>query len=90
MSGVSATVDDGDADVHATHADRSLIEGQRVGRYLVLRDLERRVHAVAAGCVTALCETDDGSTLLMRAGGRLLHVPRDLATVLAWLDGRGS
>lgn len=65
-----------------------LSEGERVGRFVVLRDIEGRTHAVAAGSVGAVCETDDG-TLLMLPGARLLHVPRPLATVLAWLDGRG-
>ena len=64
-----------------------LSEGERVGRFVVLRDIEGRTHAVAAGSVGAVCETDDG-TLLMLPGARLLHVPRPMATVLAWLDGR--
>ena len=63
-----------------------LSEGERVGRFVVLRDIEGRTHAVAAGSVGAVCETDDG-TLLMLPGARLLHVPRPMATVLAWLDG---
>lgn len=64
-----------------------LSEGERVGRFVVLRDTDGRVYAVAAGSVAALCETDDGA-MLMLPGARLLHVPRTLATVLAWLDGR--
>ena len=66
-----------------------LSEGERVGRFVVLHDIEGRTHAVAAGAVGAVCETDDG-TLLMLPGGRLIHVPRPMATVLAWLDGRSS
>ena len=69
-------------------APRELSEGERVGRFVVLRDLDGRVHAVSAGSVGAVCETDDG-TMLMLPGARLLHVPHSLATVLAWLDGRG-
>ena len=70
------------------HAGRDRSEGERVGRFVVLRDVEGRIYTVAAGSVAAVCETDDG-TLLMLPGARLLHVPRPLATVLAWLDGRG-
>ena len=70
------------------YAGRELSEGERVGRFVVLRDIEGRVHAVAAGSVGAVCETDDG-TLLMLPGARLLHVPRPMVMVLAWLDGRG-
>ena len=70
------------------YAGRDLSEGERVGRFVVLRDIEGRIHAVAAGFVGAVCETDDG-TLLMLPGARLLHVSQPMATVLAWLDGRG-
>lgn len=62
-------------------------EGQRVGRFVVLRDLDGSLHAVAAGAVGAVCRTEDGSLLLL-PGGRMIHVGRPLATVLAWLDGR--
>ena len=43
MSGVDDEVD--------ARAVRELSEGQRVGRFVVLRDIEGRVHAVAAGSV---------------------------------------
>ena len=66
----------------------SLEDGQRIGRFVVLRDLGGQVHAVSAGSVGAVCETDDGSLLLL-PGGRLIQVGQSLATVLAWLDGRG-
>ena len=69
-------------------ADSTLHEGERVGRFVVLRDVDGRIHAVAAGSVGAVCETDDG-TLLMLPGGRMVHVPQVMAVVLAWLDGRG-
>lgn len=65
-----------------------LADGARVGRFVVVRDMDGRTHAVAAQSVAAACETDDG-TVLMLPGGKLVHVPRALATVLDWLDGRG-
>jgi hypothetical protein len=61
-----------------------LAEGTRVGRFVILRDLEGRTHAVAAGAVAAVCETDDGA-LLMLPGGRMVHVPQGLGVVLGWL-----
>ena len=66
-----------------------LQEGERVGRFVVFRDLDGQVHAVAAGSVGAVCQTDEGAIILL-PGGRLIHSGRSLATVLAWLDGRGS
>ncbi len=68
--------------------DGGLHTGERVGRFVVLRDIEGNTHAVASGSVAAACQTDDG-TLLMLPGGRMVHVPQPLAMVLAWLDGRG-
>jgi hypothetical protein len=65
-----------------------LQEGQRVGRFVVLHDLDGHVHAVAAGSVGAVCATDEGAIVLL-PGGRLIHVGRPMETVLAWLDGRG-
>ncbi len=72
----------------ADHGKRPLLEGTRIGRFVVLRDLEGRSLAVAAGSVTAVSETDDGA-LLMLSGGRMVQVPQAMETVLAWLDGRG-
>ena len=64
-----------------------LEEGDRVGRFLILRDQDGCLHAVAAGAVSVLREADDG-TLLMLSGGRMLSVPRAMRTLLEWLDGR--
>ena len=67
---------------------QDLQEGERVGRYVILRDIEGTRLAVAPGSIAAVCETENG-TLLMLPGGRLTHIPHPLAVVLAWLDGRG-
>ena len=68
-------------------AGERLDEGERIGRFVVLRDREGTLHAVAAGAVGAICEVDDGS-LLMLSAGRLLQVSQPLTTILRWLDGR--
>ena len=68
--------------------DDCLEEGERIGRFLILRDQDGCLHAVAAGAVSVLREADDG-TLLMVTGGKMLSVPRAMRTVLGWLDGRG-
>ena len=69
-------------------AETPLVEGAQVGRYVIVRDVDGRTHAVASSAVGAACETDEG-TLLMLPGAKLVHVPRKLSTVLGWLDGRG-
>lgn len=68
-------------------APERLVEGERVGRFVVLRDLEGRLHALSATAVSAACETDEG-TILMLPGARLVHVPHDVRTVLTWLERR--
>ncbi len=67
----------------------ALYEGDRVGRFLLLRDRDGCLHAVAAGAVSVMREVDDG-TLLMLPGGRMLMVARAMRTVLDWLDGQGA
>lgn len=67
--------------------ERPFEDGTRVGRYLLLRDVDGTMHAVSATAVPAMCEIDDG-TLLMLPGGKMLRVARPLMTVLSWLDGR--
>ncbi len=74
------------AAIAAPHRD--LVEGERVGRFVILRDRDGTLHAVAAGSVAAMCQVED-DTLLMLPGGRMLQVARPLETVLAWLDLRG-
>ena len=63
-----------------------LEEGARIGRFLVVRDVEGQRHAVAIGAVSALGETDQGVILLL-PGGRLIHVPEPMERVLRWLGG---
>ena len=64
-----------------------LQEGERIGRFVVLRDQDGVLHAVAAGTVGALSEVD-GGTLLALSGGKMLVVNQAVWTVLRWLDGR--
>lgn len=64
--------------------DRRLHEGERVGRFVVLRDADGRLHAVAATAVAAVCE-EEGASVLLLPGGRMIRVERELETVLGWL-----
>ncbi len=70
-----------------TEPEPCLREGERVGRYVVVRDVDGRLHALSAGAVSAICETDEGSLLLL-PGGRTVHVNHSLPTVLGWLGAR--
>lgn len=66
-----------------------LSEGVRVGRFVVVRDVDGRLHAVAATAVSAICPADDDGCVLLLPGARLLRVEQSLSTVLAWLDTGG-
>ena len=50
-------------------------DGQRIRPFIVVHDVDGRCHALAAGSIAALCEVDDGGSLLMLPGGRLVAVP---------------
>jgi len=64
-------------------------EGDRIGRFVVFRDQDGRVLAIAAGAVSAICETDDGG-VLVQFSGKLSYLDQPIATVLTWLDGGPS
>ena len=66
---------------------RQLVAGERVGRFVVVRDIDGRTHAIAAGSVAALCQTDEG-TLVMLPGGKMVHVQQSMEIVLNCMDGR--
>ncbi|WP_424140207.1 hypothetical protein [Roseomonas chloroacetimidivorans] len=59
--------------------------GQRIGRFVFLRDVNGMAHALAATSVAALYEVE-GDSLIVLPGGRLVHVPYTLRTVLSWLE----
>ncbi len=62
-----------------------LVEGTRCGRYVLVRDREGTLHAVAASAVVALCE-HEGTTTMLLPGGRVIVVEVGLPVVLGWLE----
>ncbi|WP_458098258.1 hypothetical protein [Roseomonas sp. WA12] len=66
-----------------------LTEGERRGRFVIVRDVDGRRHALAATAVVAISEDGDGDVLLLLPGGRALRLAVPLPSVLGWLDGRG-
>lgn len=51
----------------------------------MIRDRDGRRTAVTRQAVSAVCETDEGGSLLLLPGGRVVHVQESLDTVLGWL-----
>jgi hypothetical protein len=70
-------------------AEGELADGARIGRFVLVRDIDGRRHALAASAVVAASEAEDGDVLLLLPGGRALRLGVSLPQLLAWLDGRG-
>ena len=66
-------------------SSREVEEGERIGRFVVLRDADGSLHAVTATAVSAVCEVD-GSSLVLLPGGRMLRVEQPLLVVLSWFE----
>lgn len=54
-------------------------------RFVLFRDKDGRKQAVARQSVSALCEDDDGTTMLLLPGGRFIIVNEPLEAVMAML-----
>lgn len=63
-----------------------LEEGQRVGRYVAVRDADGLTHAIAASAVAAICAAEDGGCVLLLPGGRLMRVERSVPEVVGWFE----
>ncbi|HEY8610540.1 MAG TPA: hypothetical protein VIL69_04530 [Roseomonas sp.] len=61
-------------------------EGQRVGRFLMIRHAEGRPHALSSHAVGALCDDEDGGTAALLPGGRMVRLTQPVETVTAWLS----
>lgn len=64
--------------------------GERVGRYVMLRDLEGRLHALSPNAVCAICDNGEGGSVLMLPGGKFIQVEREVEQVAAMLSGLAS
>jgi putative aminopeptidase FrvX len=64
--------------------------GTRIGRYVVVRDADGRLHGLAATAVSAVCDDDAGGALLLLPGGRMVRVSEPVDVVLSWLAGGGA
>ena len=66
---------------------RDLPPGQAAShsRFVVVRDRDGCRKAVARHAVSAVCETEEGGSVLILPGGRMIAVEDDLDTVLQWL-----
>lgn len=60
-------------------------EGERRGRFVMIRDSDGRLHALSATSVSVVCEDADGGCLLLIPGGRMIRSERALEEILDWL-----
>jgi len=64
---------------------REMEEGERRGRFVMIRDSDGRLHALSATSVSVVCEDVDGGCLLLIPGGRMIRSERALEEILDWL-----
>ena len=62
-------------------------QGERFGRYVVIRDREGRRHALSTGAVPAICEDEGVLTLLLPGGRVVIAEDHDLETMARRLSG---
>ena len=60
---------------------------ERLGRFLLVRDVEGTLYAVAPTALLVAVATEDGGTLAVLAGGRAVRFAEDLHTVASWFSG---
>jgi hypothetical protein len=63
--------------------------GTRIGRYVLLRDVDGHLHAIAATALIVASDAEDGETVIQLPAARSLRLPVPLATVLMWFTGNG-
>lgn len=63
-----------------------LVNGERVGTFIVLRDITGRRHALRSNAIVGISDSDDlqDETVLTIQGGRTLLVRASMDEVLAW------
>ncbi|QCG98127.1 hypothetical protein E6C67_31035 [Azospirillum sp. TSA2s] len=61
--------------------------GERVGRYLVLIDVDGRLHALSSNAIQGVSQddADPGECILALNGGRFLRLPVPFGQALDWL-----
>ena len=60
---------------------------ERLGRFVLVRDGEGTLYAVAPSAVLVAVATEDGGTVAVLAGGRAVRFAEDLHTVASWFSG---
>ncbi len=60
---------------------------ERLGRFLLVRDVEGTRYAIAPTAVSFAVETQDGGTIAFLQGGRAVRFNEDLETVARWFSG---
>ena len=60
---------------------------EQLGRFLLVRDVEGTLYAVAQTALLVAVATEDGGTLAVLAGGHAVRLAEDLHTVATWFSG---
>ncbi|MGK7871348.1 hypothetical protein [Falsiroseomonas sp. E2-1-a20] len=65
-------------------------DGRRIGRYVVVQDIDGRTHALSVTAVAAICSDDNEGSVLLLPAGRLVRVDAPLEQAAAWFNGKGQ
>jgi hypothetical protein len=60
--------------------------GARIGRFVIVRDVDGRLHALAPHAVAAICDDGEGGAILLLPGGRALRLDQPVEAIAAWLS----
>lgn len=60
---------------------------ERLGRFLMVRDIDGTAYALVPTAVLVAVATEDGGTVAVLAGGRAVRFAEDLNTVAGWFSG---
>lgn len=60
--------------------------GERVGRFLLIRDVEGRIHGIVPTAISAVCDDGDGGSVLVLPAARLLRTDTSVVEMLRLLS----
>ena len=63
---------------------------ERLGRFLLVRDVEGTLYAVAPRAVLVAVATEDGGSVAFLSGGRAVRFAEDVRTVAGWFSATAS
>ncbi len=61
-------------------------DGAQLGRFILVRDIDGRLHALSMSAVVAICAVEDDGSVLLLPGGRVVRLAQDVMQVAGWFS----